>query len=290
MEQFDPGLANLPSKRDAGWQGMVHLRYAVEDGRCIAAQTYSRAPLRVQRPLYPEGRDLCHSVLVHTAGGLVGGDGLTIDLAVAPGGRVLVTTAAASKVYGSAAGTPTNQRVTIDLAPQSCLEWLPLETIVFDRAHCHQSLRVNLAPEAVWAGWEITRFGRSARGETFSQGDWRSHLEVWRGDRPLWCDRQQLGGGGAPLHSPNGLAGQPVVGSFALVGFSPTPDQVETLRQLWPTDGPGQGGVTRLQDGLLCRYLGPSSQAARRWFIAVWEHLRPSYLGRPAVASRVWPR
>jgi len=273
-----------------GWQGIARLSYALEAGRCIPTQTYTRAPLRVQRPLYPEGEGLCHSVLVHTAGGLVGGDSLAVQLAIAPQAQVLVTTAAASKVYGSPTGALSNQRVDIALAPESCLEWMPQETIVFNQAHYRQQLRVDLAPGAVWAGWEITRFGRSAGGETFEQGQWRSHLEVWQADQPLWLDRQRLVGGSAPLHSLNGLAGHPVVGSFAVVGYRPDPDQVMALRQLWPSSQLGEIGVTRLQTGVLCRYRGPSSQAAQRWFVAVWQHLRPHYLGRAGLVSRVWPR
>ncbi|MFQ4138639.1 urease accessory protein UreD [Nodosilinea sp. PGN35] len=274
---------------DPGWRGTARLSYAVEAGRCVPTQTYTRAPLRVQRPLYPEGAAVCHTVLVHTAGGLVGGDQLTVELTAAPQAQALITTAAASKVYGSTAAS-SHQQVTITLGSESCIEWLPQETIVFNQAHYSQALRVDLAPGALWAGWEITRFGRSARGETFEQGQWRSRLEVWQGEQPLWLDRQHLAGGSAPLHSPNGLAGHPVVGSFAVVGHDFDSDAAAALRQLWPTDWPGDAGVTRLQSGLLCRYRGPSSQAARRWFVAAWQQLRPLYLGRPAIQSRLWPR
>ncbi|WP_026073056.1 urease accessory protein UreD [Nodosilinea nodulosa] len=282
-------MVPLPQEQ-RGWLGMAHLSYALESGRCVPTHTYTRAPLRVQRPLYPEGADLCHTVLVHTAGGLVGGDSLEVRLTLAAQAQALVTTAAASKVYGSSAEALASHQITITLAPGSCLEWMPQETIVFNGAHYRQQLRVNLAPGAIWAGWDITRFGRSARGETFEQGQWRSQLEVWQTDRPLWLDRQRLSGGSRPLGSPNGLAGQPVAGSFAILGHSPDAAQVEALRQLWPTDQPGDIGVTRLQSGLLCRYRGPSSQAARRWFVAVWQHLRPHYLGRAAAVSRLWPQ
>jgi urease accessory protein len=290
MVQLLPDRGADAASSRSGWQGMARLSYALEAGRCIPTQIYTRAPLRVQRPLYPEGNERCHTVLVHTAGGLVGGDSLLIDLTLAPGSGALVTTAAASKVYGSAPDRQATQQVRLTLAANTCLEWMPLETIVFNGAHYRQTLRVDLDPGALWAGWEITRFGRSAREETFDQGQWRSHLEVWQGDRPLWCDRQHLVGGSAPLQSANGLAGHPVVGSFAVLGYSPSPEQIAALRQLWPADQPGAVGVTRLQGGLLCRYRGPSSQSARRWFVAAWQHLRPHYLGCEAVPSRVWPR
>jgi urease accessory protein len=37
-------------------------------------QEQVQAPLKVLRPFYPEGANVCHSVVLHTAGGLVGGD------------------------------------------------------------------------------------------------------------------------------------------------------------------------------------------------------------------------
>jgi urease accessory protein len=148
-------------------------------------------------------------------------------------------------------------------------------------------MRIDLAPGATWLGWEITRFGRSARGEKFVAGNWRSQTELWRGDRPLWIDRQWLPGDEAIFHSPHALAGYPVVGSFALIGPVVQPDLVDKARALW-SGTTGEIGVTRLLTGLLCRYRGSSSGEARQWFIAVWHLLRPLYLQRQACIPRVW--
>jgi len=83
------------------------------------------------------------------------------------------------------------------------------ETIVFNGAIYQQDLRIELSPGARWLGWEITRLGRSARGERFCRG-WRSHTEIWQG-RPLWIDRQWIPAGEEIINSPHGLAGQSVV-------------------------------------------------------------------------------
>jgi urease accessory protein len=279
-----------------GWLGAAHLAYQVRAGKCTPVATFTQAPLKVQKPLYPEGAGICHSTLVHTAGGMVGGDQLDIHLDLAEDCRAVVTTAAANKIYGSqptlgqAAPLAVSQTVQLALAPHSCLEWFPQETIVFNGAYYDQELRVDLAPTALWCGWDITRFGRSARGERFEQGAVRSRLAIWQNQRPLWLDHQRLVGGSPPLHSPNGLAGQPVVGTFALVGKQPEPDQLQPLRHLWQPAAPGHVGVTRLENGLLCRYRGPSSQAARRWFVAVWQELRPWYLQQTVTVPRVWGR
>ncbi|MBU6229911.1 MAG: urease accessory protein UreD [Cyanobacteria bacterium REEB459] len=273
-----------PSPR--GWLGSARLVYTSTQGSCRPTQTYTQAPLRVQRPLYPEGLDLCHSVLMHTAGGMVAGDRLTIDLHLQAHSQALVTSAAASKVYGGQ--TWAEQTTTLSLAPQTCLEWFPQETIVFDQAHYRQHLRVDLAPHSIWCGWEITRFGRTARGERFNQGHWQSALEVWQGRQPLWLDRQALLGGSVALDSVNGLGGQPVVASLVLVGIELSDQQLTQLRSLG--SGRGQVGLTRLQSGLLCRYRGGSTSLARQWLIDLWQTLRPWYLGRPALVPRVWPQ
>lgn len=273
----------------ASWQGRLNLIYGKNDHQTQVKQSYHQSPLNLQRPFYPEG-SVCHSVVMHTAGGMVGGDRLSINVELQPQAHALLTTTAAGKIYRSN-GYDAQQTIQCQLAPGAVLEWLPLETIVFDQARFRQILQVKLSPGATYGGWEITRLGRSARGEQFKRGDWRSHTEIWQQGKPLWIDRQWLPGQPEIWQSPHGLAGQPVVGSFLWVGQAITPSIVQAARDLWqavaPT--PAEVGVTRLQLGLICRYRGSSSQAARQWFIQVWNLLRSTQLGRPACPPRVWP-
>ncbi len=281
----------------SGWQGQLRLRYGYDGQRTAIRQQYTQAPLRLQRPFYPEGPGICQTVVVHTAGGMVGGDRLTFDLSLDPQAQVLLTTAAASKIYRST-GPEAQQTVNANVAAGACLEWLPQETIVFDQARYRQSLRVNLEPGAQWLGWEVTRLGRTARGEQFLAGDWRSRTEVWQGEKPLWIDRQWLSGSPAQWHSPHGLAGCPIVASLAWVGVAVDAAWVEQLRQMGLqqlglntfglSPSGDQIGVTRLPLGLLCRYRGHSSSGVRRWFIAVWQAIRQERLGGRSPIPRVW--
>jgi len=50
----------------------------------------------------------------------------------------------------------------------------------------------------------------------------------------------------------------------------------------------GAGAVTLLPGFLLARYLGGSSEAARRNFIALWRVLRPVLTGREATEPGIW--
>lgn len=270
-----------------GWHGSLNLVFAHRHGTTQLIHSQNQAPLKVQRPFYPEGSAVCHSVVLHTSGGVVGGDRLSLNFQVEPNAQALITTAAASKVYRSN-GLEAKQSIQMQVEADACLEWLPQETIVFNSAIYRQDLRVELAPGASWLGWEITRFGRSARGERFLEGEWRSHTEIWQQGRPLWIDRQWLPGGEEILNSPHGLAGQPVVGSLVWVGAD-SPEIVQKVRLLWTgAERQGEAGVTRLTTGLLCRYRGPSTSEVRNWFTDVWQLLRLSFLGRPSCPPRVW--
>ncbi len=267
------------------WHGDLQLVFACPQEATQLVYEHVQAPLKVQRPFYPEGAKVCHCVALHTAGGVVGGDRLSYDLQLQPNAHALVTTAAAGKIYRTN-GLEAQQTIHLQIESGACLEWLPQETIVFEQAIYRQDLHIELAPGAIWMGWDITRFGRSARGEKFLAGNWRSHTEVWQQGKPLWIDRQWLPGSEEVFYSPHGLAGYPVVASFALVGQTVDPDLVEKARNLWR--GEAEAGVTRLMSGLLCRYRGNSTAEARDWLLAVWNLVRFTYLQRPACPPRVW--
>lgn len=274
-----------------GWHGRLNLVYANRDGSTQIIQNQMQAPLKVQRPFYPEGKEVCHSVILHTAGGVVGGDRLSSNFHLQPNAKALITSAAASKIYRSSR-LESQQNIDIKLELGANLEWLPQETIVFDGAIYQQNLRVELAPKASILLWEITRFGRTARGEKFLSGKWRSHTEIWQQNRPLWIDRQLLIGGDKMLESPHGLAGKPVVATLTLVGEPITTELLEKVRALpsEATINPGNStiGVTRIPNGLVCRYCGISTAAARDWFVGIWDLLRLSLSERPCCLPRVW--
>jgi urease accessory protein len=285
------------SDPSTGWQGNLQLEFAYHQGGTQLSRAYAQAPLKVQRPFYPEGKEICHSVILHTAGGIVGGDRLSLNIALNPQAHALITTAAAAKVYRSKQDggqrTQAQQQTQIQVAAGACLEWLPQETIVFDGANYRQNLRVELEDDALWLGWEITRLGRSARGERFLGGEWRSHTEVWQDRKLVWIDPQWLKGGSEMLSSLHGLGGCPVIASLALVGRSASEDEVQQARSLWAeqrerSDRPSEAGVTRLMSGILCRYRGYSTTEARRWFTAVWHLLRLNHLNQPGYHPRVW--
>ena len=75
------------------WHARLSLTYTradTDDSARTALHFTHDGPLRVLRSLYPEGAGICHNVLVHPPGGLVGGDVLEIDAHVGAGAHALV--------------------------------------------------------------------------------------------------------------------------------------------------------------------------------------------------------
>jgi urease accessory protein len=77
------------------WHAHLHLDYRQESARSVARFRHD-GPLRILQSLYPEGDAICHNVLVHPPGGLVGGDTLDIDIEAADGSHGLITTPGAT--------------------------------------------------------------------------------------------------------------------------------------------------------------------------------------------------
>jgi urease accessory protein len=275
-----------PAQESSGWAARLELGYEHENGVTRLTRRQHVGPLMVQKPFYPEGVDLCHSLLLHPPGGIAGGDRLEVEVTVGVQARVLVTTPGATKWYRSA-GPAAQQRTTLVVGAGASLEWLPQENIVFDRARARMITRADLAEGACYIGWDITRLGRTASGERFDAGELRSRTEVQRAGRRLWGDYAQIEGGAELLRSPAGLAGRPVMGTLLVAGPATERGLLDACRAVAP-HGDAHCGVTAVPGVLVARYLGSSAEAARSYFVALWRLVRPAVLGREVSLPRIW--
>ncbi len=270
------------------WIGELEIEFVKRNQQTVLARSYALAPWKIQRSLYPEGEEICHCILLHTAGGLVGGDRLSAKIHLQPHTQALLTTATASKIYRSN-GEESQQNIYIRIDEGASLEWFPQETIAFAQSQYRQTTRIELGQDATCTMWEIVRFGRTARGEKFIDGNWRSHIEVWRDQIPLWIDRQYLNGNMEILGSLNGLNNYAIAASFVFVGATVDPELITNIRATWEQGNyQGVSGVTRSLFGVVCRYCGDSSSDARKWFQQIWQLLRVSYKNRAICVPRVW--
>ena len=166
----------------------IEARFAGDAARTALDRLGETGQLRL-RPLRGAG---CEAILVNTAGGIVCGDRLTIDVAVrGVGAAVTIGTAAAEKCYRSD-GADTIVATSLAVGAGARLDWLPQETILFDGARIRRRLSIDLATSATFLGAETLVFGRLARGESMASGSLHESWRVRRGDRLVFADETHL--------------------------------------------------------------------------------------------------
>jgi urease accessory protein len=276
-----------PLMPQTAWQARLNLGFEWRGVDTILARREHFGPLRIQKPLYPEGPGLCHAIVLHPPAGIAGGDQLHIDIDLGSGAQALLTTPGAGKWYRSA-GPSAAQMVNIKVGAGGTAEWLPQESIVFDGAEARMHTVINLAEGARYLGVETVCFGRRASGETFERGSLRLATDIRIAADAIWHERGQVDGGSPLLHSPIGLAGYSVCSTVLAAGIATSPETLAACRAVRADERGAQCGVSALPQVFVGRYLGHSAEAARRWFIALWQHLRPALLGRSVTVPRIW--
>ncbi|MDR4650989.1 MAG: urease accessory protein UreD [Nitrosomonas sp.] len=283
-------LKSVPSNSDIKPDASIFLAFDKEAGRSRLALRKHFGQLYVQKPFYPEGPEVCHIVLVHPPGGVVGGDRLEIANHVGADAHVQVTTPGAAKWYRSN-GRVSYQNVTLDVKTGGAMEWLPQETIFFDDAQVELVQNVNLEKKATYVGCEIFCFGRTAHGESFNSGRIRQKISIRRDHKLIWYEQLNLLGGDKAMRSSHVLANKTVCATLLAVNDSShSSELINALRnQVADVDnGAGILGVSQVRSVIVARYLGNSSEVARDVMLKLWGVLRPALLGRAAEVPRMW--
>ena len=269
------------------WQAELDLGFAYREPRTVLTRNLHRGPLQVQKALYPEGPEICHVAVLHPPGGIASGDSLTCLATLGPASHACLTTPGASKWY-RCPEAQSRQHLKFFLGPRARLEWLPRENILFDSSRVRMRLEVDLAPEAIFFGWEILCFGRRASGERWRSGALQLHSSVSRDGVPLWRERAHVQAASGFAAASVGLAGFTVSATLIAAGAHTEPSVLAACRDRRPADARAKYGITALPGVLLARYLGDSSEDAFNWFTSLWKILRPVHLKVAAKAPRLW--
>jgi urease accessory protein len=158
-------------------------------------------------------------VTLNTSGGVAGGDMLDATFAVGDGARATIASQAAERFYRALPDSaPSSVTTRIAVAACGAAEWLPQETILFDRCAVRRRLCVELATDAWFLGVESLIFGRAAMGEVVEFASLRDVFEVRRAGRLLLYDAIRLEGEvSATLRRPAIAAGARAVATLVYV-------------------------------------------------------------------------
>jgi urease accessory protein len=147
---------------------------------------------RFPRRLTPDWMDV---VMLNTSGGVAGGDRLDNRFEVRSGARASISAQAAERFYRAVpGGAPSCVRTRLTVGSAASVEWLPQETILFDRCALDRRLEVELADDSWFLGVESLVFGRAAMGETVDHAWLRDLIRIRRDGTLLLHDAIRLEG------------------------------------------------------------------------------------------------
>ena len=272
------------------WHAHLHLDYRHESSRSVARFRHD-GPLRILQSLYPEGDAICHNVLVHPPGGLVGGDTLDIDIEAADGSHGLITTPGASRFYRSE-GELALQRTRIRLAAGARLEWLPLEAICYSGCRAENRLTIEAEAGAEMIGWDVTALGLPNANQPFERGTYLQHIEV----PGVWLERGRIDAADQRLlQSPLGFGGHRCIASLFFVAGTPaTKARREALlalaRSAIEAHGLAEsaGATSPHAEIVVLRVLTPVVEPAMQLLRQVWQAWRAELWQLPASSPRIW--
>ncbi|MGI9218994.1 MAG: urease accessory protein UreD [Hydrogenophaga sp.] len=272
------------------WHAHLSLDYTAHGARTVLQHAHD-GPLRVFKSLYPEGEAICHNVIVHPPGGLVGGDVLDISVRVGSGAHGFIGTPGATRFYAADEQAAT-QRVHIALDEGARLEWLPLEAIAYPGCHAVNHWQATLAPGAELMAWDVTALGLPSAGQPFDTGQLHQRMAipgVWLEEARIAATDQRL------LNAPLGLAGQRCMGTLVLATGSPLGRERREALLAAAQQALGQrpdgvhAGVTSPHPRLVVvRALAPLVEPLMAHLQQAWAALRPVAWGLPAQAPRIW--
>jgi urease accessory protein len=235
--------------------------------------------------LFPrvETEEWTSAVMLNTSGGVAGGDRLDGVFELREGARVTVTAQAAERFYRALPGSDAALvRNRLHVAAGACLEWLPQETILFDRCAVDRRLDVELADDAWFLGVESLVFGRAAMGEQVLHARLRDAIRVRRGGRWLLHDAVRLEGDvDAALRRATIGGGARAVAT--LVHLAPGAEAALDAVRAAMAEAVDEAGASAWNGMLVARILAADAAALRRAVIVALQVLRA-----PRPLPRVW--
>ena len=274
------------------WHARLNIDYSAEPATGGTRADFRHdGPLRVLKSLFPEGPEVCHTVVVHPPGGIVGGDTLSVGLAVGAGAHALVTTPGATRFYRSR-GERAAQTIHARVAAGGRLEWLPLETLVHSGAHADNKMTFELAPGAEMFGWDCVALGLPAADAPFVAGDYRHDIAVG----PRWLERGRTAASDAALlDGPCGWAGHRTLGTLWFAAGTALDDArreslLDAAREIAGAHplAATAGATSPQPDVVALRVLAPRVEPVHELLASVWRAWRALAWERAACVPRVW--
>jgi len=234
------------------------------------------------RLLRPQDARLCEVVTLNISGGVAGGDQLETVVTLAPGTQVALASQAAERIY-RALGQAARLRTKLTVHDGAGLDYLPQETILFDRFALNRALDIELHGDAEFIGVETLLFGRQAMGEAVQFGALRDQIRLRHDGRLVFQDMTRLEGAIAAQLQRGAVAnGASAVASLIIAGPE-APQKLDRLRTVLCAAPGIVAGASAFENMIFARLLAPDGASLRQCLMSALEACR----GRRQL-PRVW--
>ncbi|MEP6960603.1 MAG: urease accessory protein UreD [Acidobacteriota bacterium] len=251
-------------------------------------------PLRVIRA-FPQanGGTLVH--LHNVSGGILAGDRLSLQIDVAAGAIAQVTTTGATRLYRHRPGaSDSEQDVSISVAEDALLEYLPDALIPFAGARHKQRTTVTLSDNAAFFWWEVLAPGRQAMGEKFTFDRLQVEIAVRSKVRPLVLESYVLEPHRRSLESTARLGGYTHTATFYAFQIGRSASDLRQLESslaemALEVSRPGVtiwGASALASDGVIVRGLSATARDLPATLARFWGIARQFLTGKEAVPPR----
>jgi len=212
-----------------------------------------------------------HAVLLNTAGGVTGGDDFAYAATVEDGARLTLTTQTAERAYRAQPGLTGKIKTRLNIQDNARIDWLPQETILFDRCDLSRRLDVDLAAGATLLAVEPLILGRKAMGEQLNHISFTDTWRIRRGGKLVYADSLRMQGAGVDLFNrPAVLDGAMAMATVLLVA-----EDAELHLPVVRDALPDQGGASLIRPGvMIARLVAEDGFALRKALIPILELFR----------------
>ena len=215
------------------------------------------------------------AALLNTTGGITGGDRFAWQAIAAPGAWLGLTTQAAERAYRARPARPGGSPSRSSVGAGARLDWLPQETILFDRSALERRLDADLAGDARLLVVEPVVFGRAAMGERITAIRFIDQWRIRRDGRLVHAEATAHRGLGRPAGAAGAARRRAVRWRACSSAGEDAGALLGPVRRLLV----GEAGASLVRPGVLTvRMLAPDGWELRRRLIPVLETLRQAPL------------
>ena len=272
---------------EVGRHGLLHLEFEKRKGRTILSESYSKSPMHVFQPFYPDDTGCAYTHVFNAAGGLVCGDRIEIHITLNENSHVLATTPSATKIYRSSGGSA-SQETEITVRKGGVFEYLPSYVIPFANSLYRQKTKLTMEEDTTAFLIDFFTTGRLARGEHLQFDQYSSIMEVDHCGEPILFEKATL----IPLDTDYGgigfLESFAAAASVYLIFDNPRIEKnlLNILRAGVGDLSGVLGGVSTLPSkGVIVRLLGNGTRSIERALIEIWSVAREHILGRKSFSQ-----